>query len=80
MLLIHERIARAGGGQSWEEFAEHNPDLLVWKGGILGRYYKPASLDSDLARQTFLFPDVPRWTSETDELGECCLVCLESAS
>ena len=69
LLLIHERIARAGGGQSWEEFAEHNPDLLVWKGGILGRYYTPASLDSDLARQTFLFPDVPRWTSETDESG-----------
>jgi hypothetical protein len=58
LLLIHERIARTGRAQSWEDFAADNADLLVWKGGILERYYAPATLDSDLARQTFLFPDV----------------------
>jgi hypothetical protein len=68
LLLIHERIARAnsvrsGTGPSdslpsWEEFAERNRDLLEWKGGILERYYSQATLDSDLARHVFLFPDV----------------------
>jgi len=62
LLLIHERIARAGGRQSWEDFAAHNADLLVWKGGILERYYAPTTLDSALARQTFIFPDVVRTT------------------
>jgi hypothetical protein len=42
---------------SWEEFSEHNPDLLVWKGGILERYYSQATLESDLARRVFVFPD-----------------------
>jgi hypothetical protein len=65
LLLIQERIARAGGRQSWEEFAEHNPDLLVWNGGILGRYYTAASLESDLARRIFIFPDVFQgWSPE----------------
>ena len=57
LLLIRERIARAGRLQSWEEFAEQNPDLLVWKGGILDRYYSETTIDSDLARCTFVFPD-----------------------
>src|SRR5271156_5872092 len=33
--LIRERMARSGGAD-WEEFALKNPDLLVWKNGILG--------------------------------------------
>jgi hypothetical protein len=57
LLLIRERLARAGRAQGWEKFAEHNPDLLIWKGGILERYYSRTMLDSDLARQTFVFPD-----------------------
>ena len=67
LLLIHERITRAGSVHrgsvqsgsvpSWEEFSEHNPDLLVWKGGILERYYSHATLASDLARRAFVFPD-----------------------
>lgn len=44
-------------GADWEDFARQNPDLLVWKDGILGRYYKEATLKSDLARAVFLFPD-----------------------
>jgi hypothetical protein len=54
--LIRERMARAEGA-GWEEFARQNPDLLVWKDGILSRYYSDATLKSDLARKVFLFPE-----------------------
>jgi hypothetical protein len=54
--LIRERMARAAAGD-WEEFAQRNADLLVWKDGILSRYYREATLRSDLAREVFLFPD-----------------------
>ena len=54
--LIRERMARFECAD-WEEFAQRNPDLLIWKGGILGRYYEEATLKSDLARVVFLFPD-----------------------
>ncbi|MGA9475555.1 MAG: hypothetical protein WBV36_24025 [Terriglobales bacterium] len=57
LFLIGERIARAGTAQSWEEFAERNQDLLVWKSGILERYYSKPTLESDLARQRFVLPD-----------------------
>ena len=54
--LIRERIARSSAFD-WEQFARENNDLLVWKDGILTRYYRPATLQSDLARNVFLFPD-----------------------
>jgi len=57
LLLIAERVARAGKAQPWEEFSAQNSDLLKWKGGVLERYYAKATLDSDLARHAFLFPD-----------------------
>ncbi len=57
LLLIGERLARAAKTQSWEEFSEQNRDLLLWEGGVLERYYKRATLGSDLARRAFLFPD-----------------------
>jgi hypothetical protein len=57
LLLIRERMARAGEIKTWEEFAERNPDLLVWKGGVLDALYCPQTLDSDLARHTFVLPD-----------------------
>ena len=58
LLLIRQRMARTSPAQSWEEFSDRNPDLLVWKGGILERYYSQEMLASDLARQTFVFPDL----------------------
>ncbi len=58
VFLIRERMARAGSNQSWEEFARNNPDLLVWKDGILTRFYRPETLTSDLARTVFLLPDL----------------------
>jgi hypothetical protein len=54
--LIHERMARRGTA-SWEEFSRDNPDLFIWKDGILTRYYRDATLKSDLARKVFLLPD-----------------------
>jgi hypothetical protein len=57
LLLIRERIARADGAQTWEEFAAQNQDLLVWKGGVLTTLYRRETLDCDLARRTFILPD-----------------------
>ena len=54
--LIRERMAR-NEGVTWEEFAECNPDLLVWKDGTLSRYYREATLKSDFARNVFVLPD-----------------------
>ncbi len=59
--LIRERMARAGldgkPAPLWDEFSERNADLLTWKPGILSRYYSQETLQSDLARSVFLFPD-----------------------
>ena len=57
--LIRERMARTAGTE-WEEFARGNGDLFVWKDGILSRYYHEATLQSDLARSVFVFPD--KWS------------------
>jgi hypothetical protein len=56
LFLIHERMAHSDGA-TWEEFARQNPDLLTWKDGILSRYYREATLQSDLARKIFVLPD-----------------------
>jgi hypothetical protein len=57
LFLIRERMAHAGSIQKWEQFAEQNPDLLVWRPSLIERYYRKQTLDSSLARKTFLFPD-----------------------
>lgn len=58
IFLIAERMARGRTASiQWHDFAEQNPDLLVWKDGILTRYYEDATLKSDLARATFILPD-----------------------
>ena len=57
MFLIRERLVRDGTGRTWEEFSRCNPDLLVWKGGVLATLYRQETLDSDLARHTFVLPD-----------------------
>jgi hypothetical protein len=56
IFLIRERMARSEG-IGWEEFSTRNPDLLLWKDGILTRYYREATLKSDLARTVFVLPD-----------------------
>jgi hypothetical protein len=59
LFLIHERLARSNHPQSWDEFAQANPDLLTWKNGILTKYYEDETLQSDLARRVFVFPEGP---------------------
>ena len=54
--LIRERMERAGDAD-WDDFAAKNPDLFEWKPGILGRYYHESTLQSELARSVFVFPD-----------------------
>jgi hypothetical protein len=51
------RSAACSGVNGWDEFCRRNPDLRVWKNGILTRYYEESTLQSDLARTVFLFPD-----------------------
>jgi hypothetical protein len=57
LILIRERRARAGRTQTWKEFADRNADLLIWKGGVLRTLYRQETLESDLARHTFVLPD-----------------------
>jgi hypothetical protein len=56
LLLIRERVER-GGGETFAEFVERNPDLLAWRPSILDRYYREETLRSDLARRVFVLPD-----------------------
>jgi hypothetical protein len=68
ILLIKERMVRAGKDQTWDEFARDNPDLLAWKNGILSRYYLPETLASDLARVVFVFPDLRNPDGQATEI------------
>lgn len=54
--LIHERMARSSAFD-WDEFTRQNSDLLSWKDGVLGRYYREGTLQSELARTVFVLPD-----------------------
>jgi hypothetical protein len=56
MLIIQDRIAR-GQEQTWETFAAANSDLLQNGRQLLERYYLPVTLDSPLARSSFIWPD-----------------------
>jgi hypothetical protein len=56
LFLIRQRMALAEN-LDWNEFSARNPDLLVWKNGILTRYYRESTLKSDLARTVFILPD-----------------------
>lgn len=57
LLLIRERMEKTVAWESWEDFAEKNGDLLDWQSNILKRYYREETLQSDLAKRVFLFPD-----------------------
>jgi len=57
LLLIADRQAR-NPADTWETFEAGNADLLAWKPSILERYYSKELLSSDLARRTFLMPDL----------------------
>ena len=57
ILLIRDRLARSGREQSWPEFRAGNADLFDRKRDILKKYYRAETLQSELAKRTFLFPD-----------------------
>lgn len=57
VFLIHERMARGTRAQSWQEFMATNSDLFDWQTSILKSYYRDGTLESELARQTFVLPD-----------------------
>ncbi len=57
LLLIHERMARAGHQQVRVEFAVRNSDLFNWEENVLKKYYLEESLASELAKNIFVFPD-----------------------
>jgi len=56
LFLIRERMVRCEAAD-WDVFASQNPDLLIWKDGILSRYYQEPTLKSELARKVFVLPD-----------------------
>ena len=58
MLIIQDRMAR-GQHERWEAFAAANDDLLQNGRQLLERYYLPVTLDSPLARASFIWPDGP---------------------
>ena len=60
VLLVNERLDGELRAGSWEAFAARNPDLFLWKPSILDRYYNAATLASDRARRTFIWPDSDR--------------------
>ena len=57
IFLIQERMTRAGRAETWAEFTRNNADLLIWKDGILTRFYREETLKSSLAKSIFVFPD-----------------------
>ncbi len=59
MMVIAER--RTGDARDdWRIFKAENADLFNDAGGLLGRYYSKARLDSEAARSRFLLPDPAR--------------------
>jgi hypothetical protein len=62
-LLIEDRIARHGRGAAWEEFAAANADLLAPARSVLARYYSTGLLQSPIARDRFVWPDLNGKTS-----------------
>jgi len=60
LFLIHERLAAASAGESWEDFAARNADLLTWNPSVLDRYYERETLFSDRARRLFVMPEPAR--------------------
>ena len=58
IFLINERMARMRDGHTWEEFFEANPELFNWDENILKTYYREETLNSELAKRVFIFPDL----------------------
>jgi hypothetical protein len=69
LFLIHERMQRTpadDGTNGFPEFAAANQDLLRWKPSVLDRYYRAETLQSELARRTFVLPDAVERTMNAE--------------
>jgi len=64
LILIHERMRRAGGDGSFEAFCDQNPDLLDSKLTVLLAHYRKETLFSPAARETLLSPDLSPFPNE----------------
>jgi hypothetical protein len=58
LILIDDRMRRAGGDGSFEAFCADNPDLLDSKLTALLAHYRKETLFSLAARETFVAPDL----------------------
>lgn len=56
LLVIAERVDAAPPGQTWDEFAAANGDLLEYP-GVLSGLYRDETLASTRARARFVMPD-----------------------
>lgn len=56
--LISDRIQNGHGEQSFERFCVQNPDLLDRKMTVLLMHYQKETLFSQMARETFVSPDL----------------------
>jgi hypothetical protein len=54
LLLIHERM---GDHAAFDDFAAANAELFAWKPSVLETYYRPETLGSQRARESFVMPD-----------------------
>jgi len=57
LFVIHQRRQQLPADHGWDEFAQHNPELLQDHKGMLARYYSKELLASELSRSVFLMPD-----------------------
>ncbi len=57
IFLINERMVRMHDGHTWEEFFDANSELFDWNQNILKSYYREETLNSELAKRVFIFPD-----------------------
>jgi hypothetical protein len=58
VILVNDRMSRRGRAESWAAFAAKNPDLFDRSSDVMNRFYEEDTWQSDLARQTFLMPDL----------------------
>jgi hypothetical protein len=57
MRIMHKRI-RLNPQQTFEEFLQHNREMVLDAQGLLAKYYSLQHLNSDAARQGWLPPDI----------------------
>ena len=57
LLLVAEAMERSGREATWEDFTAAHPKLLAPPKELLASYYRPETLNSGLARRSFVFPD-----------------------